>query len=82
MPEDRVDFHYTCFVKCNGRLCELDGDLSGPINLGALNEDEDVVSEAALSIINHFIETKAGSSIGFSMLALVPMTGASSHSNH
>ena len=70
--EDEVDFHYTCFVKANGRLLELDGDLSGPVDLGELNDDEDVVSETALAPIKRFMQTNGGENICFSMLALVP----------
>ena len=70
---DEVDFHYTCFVKSNGRLYELNGDLSGPVDLGQLNEDEDVLSAAALESIRRFMQDNGGAStkIGFSMLALV-----------
>ena len=75
VPEDaadEVDFHYTSFVKSDGQLYELDGDLSGPIDLGALNEADDLVSEAALAPIRRFMEAHDGEKIGFSMLALVP----------
>ena len=70
---DEVDFHYTCFVKSNGHLYELNGDLSGPVDLGQLNEDEDVLSAAALGFIRRFMQDNGGAStnIGFSMLALV-----------
>ena len=70
--EDEVDFHYTCFVKSNGHLFELDGDLSGPVDLGVLKDDEDVVSETALVLIRQFMRDIGRGSIGFSMLALVP----------
>lgn len=33
---DDVDCHYTCFVKSDGHLYELDGDLTGPIDLEEL----------------------------------------------
>lgn len=69
---DEVDFHYTSFVKCNGRLYELDGDLSGPVDLGALDDADDLVSEAALVTIRRFMRGCGGSEVGFSMLALVP----------
>ena len=65
-----VDFHYTCFVKSSGHL----GDLSGPVDRGAINEDDDIASEAALATIKSFMDAKGGTSIGFSMLALVPTT--------
>ena len=68
--EEEVDFHYTCFVKANGHLLELDGDLSGPIDLGALKHDEDVPSEAALVPIRRYMRENGGGGIGFSMLAL------------
>ena len=70
--DEEVDFHYTCFVKSNGRLFELDGDASGPIDLGPLKDDEDVVSESALVPIRRFMRENGGGGIGFSMLALAP----------
>ena len=66
--DDEVDFHYTCFVKSAGHLFELDGDLGGPIDLGVLNDDEDMISESALLPIRRFMQ--ANDRIGFSMLAL------------
>lgn len=68
---DDVDFHYTCFVKSDGHLFELDGDLAGPVNLGVLNNEEDVVSETALVPIRRFMQANGRGNIGFSMLALV-----------
>ena len=73
---EKVDFHYTCFVKSDGRLWELDGDLEGPVDLGALDEDEDVVSEVALKRVWKFIELNYCESVGVSMLALVNDTEA------
>ena len=72
-PEDDVDFHYTSFVKSatGGRLYELDGVLSGPMEVGTLGADEDVVSEKALQVIKEFIKIHGGEKIGFGMLALV-----------
>ena len=72
---DEVDFHYTCFVKSNGHLYELNGDLSGPVDLGPLNEDEDVLSGATLGPIRSFMQSNGGTNISFSMLALVPKLG-------
>ena len=69
--QDEVDYHHTCFVKSDGHLLELDGDLGGSIDLGALNEDEDVLSRAALVPIERFIQANGNGNIGFSMLALV-----------
>ena len=68
--EDEVDFHYTCFVKSGGRLWELNGDLDGPIDKGALGEDDDAVSETALEHVRQFMQANGGDGIGFSMLAL------------
>ena len=72
---DEVDFHYTCFVKSSGHLYELNGDLSGPVDLGPLNEDEDVLSGAALGPIRRFMQANGGTNISFSMLALMPNPG-------
>ena len=72
---DEVDFHYTCFVKSNGHLYELNGDLSGPDDLGPLEEDDDVLSDAALGPIRRFMQANSGATITFSMLALAPKLG-------
>ncbi|KAF2817322.1 ubiquitin carboxyl-terminal hydrolase [Mytilinidion resinicola] len=73
-PEDVVDFHYVCFVKSheNNRLYELDGDKKGPIDRGAINEDQDMLSQAALEPIREYIDRENGRSINFSLIALVP----------
>ena len=68
--EDEVDFHYTCFVKSDGRLWELNGDLDGPVDKGALGEDDDIVSDTAVGHVRQFMQANGGDGIGFSMLAL------------
>ncbi|KAM5347619.1 hypothetical protein ACJ41O_007443 [Fusarium nematophilum] len=71
--EEEVDFHYVCFVKShkNGRLYELDGDRKGPVDRGALDTTDDVLSERALAVMRDFVG-KAAKDIGFSLLALAP----------
>ncbi|KAL6352372.1 hypothetical protein LRP88_14354 [Fusarium phalaenopsidis] len=71
--EDEVDFHYVCFAKShkNGHLYELDGDRKGLIERGALDQDDDVLSERALGVILEFIRG-VGKDISFSLLALAP----------
>lgn len=49
--EDNVDLHYVCFVKgSDGAMWELDGRRKGPIRRGELKDDEDMLSEKALSL--------------------------------
>ena len=72
--EDEVDFHYVCFVKSTktGHLYELDGDRKGPVDHGALEAGEDVLSGRALRVIQNFIGREKGANVNFSLLALVP----------
>ncbi|KAI4197031.1 MAG: hypothetical protein LQ346_003113 [Caloplaca aetnensis] len=70
-----VDCHYTCFVKSNGHLYELDGDLTGPVDLGELRDEDDLLSEAALAPIRKFIESKSRDSIACNIMALAPAAG-------
>jgi ubiquitin carboxyl-terminal hydrolase L3 len=69
--QDDVDLHYVCFVKgSDGALYELDGRRKGPIKLGDLNKDEDVLSEKALSLgALKFLE-REGADLRFSAVAL------------
>ncbi|KAI1080458.1 ubiquitin carboxyl-terminal hydrolase, family 1 [Whalleya microplaca] len=69
--EIEADYAYMCFVKShkNGHLYQLEGCRKGPIDLGPLEPEEDVLSEKALSAVQRFIK-QAASDIGFSMLAL------------
>jgi ubiquitin carboxyl-terminal hydrolase L3 len=71
--EDEVNFHYVCFVKSdkNKHLYELDGDKTGPIDRGAIQDDEDMLSTRGLKLIQDFIDRENGN-INFSLMALVP----------
>jgi ubiquitin carboxyl-terminal hydrolase L3 len=63
--------HYVCFVKgSDGALWELDGRRKGPIKRGDLQENEDMLSERALSLgIFKFLE-REGDDLRFSAVAL------------
>ncbi|KAL8900706.1 MAG: hypothetical protein Q9207_005573 [Kuettlingeria erythrocarpa] len=67
-----VDCHYTCFVKSNGHVYELDGDLTGPVDLGEVRDEDDLLSEAALAPIQRFIESKSRDSIACNIMVLAP----------
>ncbi|KZZ96109.1 Peptidase C12, ubiquitin carboxyl-terminal hydrolase 1 [Moelleriella libera RCEF 2490] len=69
--QDDIDLHYVCFVKGNdGALWELDGRRKGPIRRGDLPENEDMLSERALSLgILKFLEREGGD-LRFSAVAL------------
>ncbi|KAF2442750.1 cysteine proteinase [Karstenula rhodostoma CBS 690.94] len=66
--------HFVAFVKGrDGHLWELEGSRKGPLDRGALNEDEDVLSPAALekglgNLIR--IEAASGGDLRFSAIAL------------
>lgn len=72
---DNVDLHYVCFVKSNeNNLWEMDGRRKGPIKLGQLSSDEDVLSERALDLgVRSFLKREAaagGSDLRFSLITL------------
>ncbi|KAM3526605.1 hypothetical protein MY4038_006738 [Beauveria bassiana] len=69
--QDDVDLHYVCFVKgSDGALYELDGRRKGPIRLGALSADEDVLSEKGLALGPLKFLERAGGDLRFSAVAL------------
>ncbi|KAG4026041.1 hypothetical protein MFRU_046g00470 [Monilinia fructicola] len=74
--EDDIDLHYVCFVKDEkNNLWEMDGRRRGPLELGALGADEDVLSEKALNWgVRKFLkrEEENGAELRFSLIALAP----------
>lgn len=70
--EDEVDYHYVCLVRShqNGRLYELDGDRSGPIERGVVLSPEDDLMTAGGRVVQEYIERGQGNS-NFSLMALV-----------
>lgn len=74
--EDNIDLHYVCFVKDEkNNFWEMDGRRRGPLELGALEEDEDVLSEKALNWgVRKFLkrEEENGAELRFSLIALAP----------
>lgn len=72
-PEDEVDYHYVCLVRSHrsGRLYELDGDRTGPIDRGyRLGPEDDVLAPGGLSIVREYIKQDQGNP-NFGLLALV-----------
>ncbi|KAF2208933.1 hypothetical protein CERZMDRAFT_114266 [Cercospora zeae-maydis SCOH1-5] len=73
--EDSIDLHYVCFVKGkDGKLWELDGRRKGPLDRGAIGEEEDVLSEVALDRgVRAFLkreEEVGGGELRFSLIVL------------
>lgn len=71
--QDEVDHHYLCFVRShrgNRRLYQLDGDRKGPIDLGEVPADADVLSGEVLAVVKEFLSSRPDE--GFSLLALAP----------
>jgi ubiquitin carboxyl-terminal hydrolase L3 len=64
-------YHFIAFVKGSDKhLYELEGGWNGPINLGPLGDDEDVMSEKALEAgIRRYVKAADGN-LEFSMIAL------------
>ena len=69
--EEPTPYHFITFVKGkDGHLWELEGVWGGPIDLGELGEDEDVLSERALErSVRRFTKAAEGS-LEFSIVAL------------
>jgi len=68
--------HFIAYVKANGRLWELEGCREGPLDRGALGEDDDVLSPRALDLgLKRVMNLTAGTDqerLNFSCLALAP----------
>ncbi|KAF2711857.1 ubiquitin C-terminal hydrolase L3, partial [Pleomassaria siparia CBS 279.74] len=71
--ESQVNHHYIGFVKSHkdSHLYHLDGDRKGPVDLGPLGADEDVLGEKAFAVVREMIASTKGEDIGFSLMALV-----------
>lgn len=74
MTEEEVGNHYICFVKADdGHLWELNGGMKGPVDRGALTEDEDALSERALQLgVRSFMRHAGSQDLDFSMVAIAP----------
>lgn len=72
--EGHAGQHFVAFVKVDGRLWELEGSRAGPLDRGALGEDEDVLSpralEAGLKRIIKLNESEGAEDLRFSCIAL------------
>lgn len=78
--DDSIDLHFVSFVKAgDGHLWELDGRRKGPLDRGALEQPDDVLSERALSLgVKSFLkreEEAGGGDLRFSLIALAPSLG-------
>lgn len=71
---ERNGGHFVSFVKNAGKLWELEGSRKGPLDRGALDDDEDVLSPRALDMgIKRIIKLNAdggGEDLRFSCIAL------------
>lgn len=47
---ERNGGHFVSFVKCDGKLWELEGSRKGPLDRGSLGDDEDALSPRALEM--------------------------------
>ncbi|CAJ2510378.1 Uu.00g050810.m01.CDS01 [Anthostomella pinea] len=70
--------HFVAFVKVDGRLWELEGDRKGPMDRGALADDEDVLSPRALELgfkrVIKLEQDAGGEDLRFSCIALARKT--------
>jgi len=76
--KERTGQHFVAFVKVNGCLWELKGTRQGPLDRGALAEDEDVLSpktfELAIKRIMKLERDSGGQDLRSSCIALAPRT--------
>ena len=72
--EDENGFHFITFAKAgDGHLWELNGGMKGPVDRGALGEDEDALSEHALALgVKTFLKKAGDGDLQFSLVALAP----------
>lgn len=74
--EDKSGQHFVSFVKArDGHLWELEGGRKGPLDRGALKDDEDLLSPAAVAMgLGRLmrIETEHDGDLRFSAIALAP----------
>lgn len=72
--EDHMGQHFVAFVKVNGRLWELEGSRKGPLDRGALEDNEDVLSPKALDLgfkrVIRLEQEAGGKDLRFSCIAL------------
>ena len=75
MTGDHVGNHYICFAKGDdGHLWELNGEMKGPIDHGALADDEDMLSPKALNLgIRNFLRHATDEDVDFSIVAMAPV---------
>lgn len=79
MPSaEHIGQHFVAYVKSKGKLWELEGCRKGPLDRGALDTDEDVLSPKALElglkrIINLELQS-GGTDLRFSCIALARKT--------
>ncbi|GAB1311790.1 hypothetical protein MFIFM68171_02000 [Madurella fahalii] len=71
--DEPVGLHFIAFTKGkDGHLYELEGDTDGPLDLGPLEDGEDMLSEKALQKgVRRFIDVANGE-LQFSIVALAP----------
>ncbi|KAH6874881.1 ubiquitinyl hydrolase 1 [Thelonectria olida] len=69
-PQEEVDYHFVCLVTSNGRLHELDGDRTGPVDRGAVSDGDGALGETGLRVIRERLEA-GEANLGFSLMALV-----------
>lgn len=70
---DKLGQHFVAFVKADGRLWELEGSRKGPLDRGALAEEEDLLSERAVGLgLGRVMEMEReqGGDLRFSAIAL------------
>lgn len=68
-PKEKDVYHFVSYVPVNGRLWELDGLKSGPIDHGKLDDGADWM-DAARPVIQQRMNKYSSSEVGFCLLAV------------
>ena len=69
-PDDKDDFHFIAFVEHGGRLYELDGRKSGPVDCGEIDGNGSFLSSAAAECKAYMANDPQN--LHFTMCALAP----------
>lgn len=67
---DQVNLHFVAFVRANGKLVELDGRRSGPVEHNIDVPTQDDLLKAAAQFVQQYYVAPNSDELGFNMIAL------------
>lgn len=73
-PQDDNHHHFVAFVQTEGKVWELNGGMNGPLMRGALEGEEDLLSERGLAMtVQDFLDAAAKG--GYGEMSIVAVAG-------